>query len=1062
MSKAASVLLFKNDRLLRVSKDNQKWEEPGGKIEKGETPWQCAVRECLEETGIDCSGLPVIKTCVVEACGMTCFVLDGTLSANPVAGKEIKHAEWCDVKDALNGASFRLKQSLKAAHLQSAVAMEVEPVPSVHPSSASKLEPLTERILASAAREIVNTVPECPASLTKLVAEHFATKPGGKWIYLKTAYRVSHDEDGTLNGRAYADTKGSFSLQTCPKAIKQRLIGQDSYHHDLDFSNCVVKITKWMTSQVGMQTPHLDEYISNRPDVLATLDCYTTFSAKEEFEVWDNNEHSNEKETSVHDAKSLVLAVLHGGNYKGLVESIKGRAEEWMAAFSAEVKNYWKAYPKERFADQHARLNPEVDTENSRGKFLAACNFHSESEMLSVCENALKQQGAVIRVRCFDGLLVDKSAADPNVLAKAMEDAVAEAFPGSSMKVCDKSMELCKPGRKVAVFDEKQKKEKLVRDNLYKRFFAKAAWVKSVFTAHQKIERADTVLAHLTENQIVELYNEIKYRMELPGSKPTKYGPERIVCTHGAIVALCNATFGYIGRHKYCDTAKSWFVCGDDNIWSPTPGGSVTCLQLERAMQDDLRLVLSWLYARHANYDFEDPKMLTDILNTLINETRLRKDIQQTLAKETPFFEANMVDKLDDFDQTGHLLSFTDGYIDLRDIKPGVRPTLLPHDPNNFITMTVGYPFNYATDDEKEEARKELRAMFLEDEEGEQTFQFNIKGIASALSAGNLHELLMQWIGTGGNGKGVLDSACKGVYGDYAFDLQPSNLALADRTEKPQSCLLACEKKRFLMVPEAGKKKKVEFDESLINQLTGNDKVALRDLFKAQSKTSRRQHYTMFMHMNEPHSSSGSASNNALFRRLKVIDFPREFKDESQYDPHNSRHVPLDYSVKLRVTSTAFRHGFLRLLLDTYAAMYNVDEGHPDHDPFFVPDCVRHRTTDQQIASDPFAVVCQEIIVPGVGSALVLSEAASKICNLMQTEHRCFKSIAEIKKRLKTKYKVKRDTIEGWGKVDCIQEVMYKGTGTLEYQESLKRDISLLKEEGGGPASPVSKKSRLF
>lgn len=295
------------------------------------------------------------------------------------------------------------------------------------------------------------------------------------------------------------------------------------------------------------------------------LDCYATFSAKEEFEVWDNNEHSNEG-TSVHDAKSLVLAVLHGGNYKGLVESIKGRAEEWVAAFCAEVKGYWKAYPKDRFPDQHARLNPEVDTENSRGRFLAACNFHIESDMLSVCENALKQQGATIRVRCFDGLLVDKSAGDPTVLAKAMEDAVAEAFPGSSMDVADKSMDLCKPGRKIAVFDAKQKKEKSVRDNLYKRLYAKAAWVKSVFTANQPIEKADTVLAHLTKEQIAKLYREIEYRMGLPGYIPGTMPPDRIVCTHGAIVALCNATFGYIGRHKYCDTAKSWFVCGDDNI----------------------------------------------------------------------------------------------------------------------------------------------------------------------------------------------------------------------------------------------------------------------------------------------------------------------------------------------------------------------------------------------------------------------------------------------------------------------------------------------------------------
>ena len=119
VTKAASVLILKNNQLLllRVSKDNQEWSEPGGKIEKDETPWQCAVRECKEETGIDCSGFPKLKTFVVEACGMTCFVLDGTNSADPVPANEIKHVQWCNLSDAMKGASFRLQQSLKGGQL---------------------------------------------------------------------------------------------------------------------------------------------------------------------------------------------------------------------------------------------------------------------------------------------------------------------------------------------------------------------------------------------------------------------------------------------------------------------------------------------------------------------------------------------------------------------------------------------------------------------------------------------------------------------------------------------------------------------------------------------------------------------------------------------------------------------------------------------------------------------------------------------------------------------------------------------------------------------------------
>lgn len=49
-----SVLLVRQYRLLinRVS-----WEIPGGSVDSGETPEAAAVRECLEETGVQCCNL---------------------------------------------------------------------------------------------------------------------------------------------------------------------------------------------------------------------------------------------------------------------------------------------------------------------------------------------------------------------------------------------------------------------------------------------------------------------------------------------------------------------------------------------------------------------------------------------------------------------------------------------------------------------------------------------------------------------------------------------------------------------------------------------------------------------------------------------------------------------------------------------------------------------------------------------------------------------------------------------------------------------------------------------
>ncbi|MFF3842725.1 NUDIX domain-containing protein [Streptomyces sp. NPDC001930] len=43
---------------LRASYDTELWQWPGGNMDPGETPWETAVRECREETGITFTGEP--------------------------------------------------------------------------------------------------------------------------------------------------------------------------------------------------------------------------------------------------------------------------------------------------------------------------------------------------------------------------------------------------------------------------------------------------------------------------------------------------------------------------------------------------------------------------------------------------------------------------------------------------------------------------------------------------------------------------------------------------------------------------------------------------------------------------------------------------------------------------------------------------------------------------------------------------------------------------------------------------------------------------------------------
>ena len=60
---AAAVALIDDDKLLMLKrKDNKKWTLPGGTLDFGESLTECAVREVMEETGLDISIKDVVGT----------------------------------------------------------------------------------------------------------------------------------------------------------------------------------------------------------------------------------------------------------------------------------------------------------------------------------------------------------------------------------------------------------------------------------------------------------------------------------------------------------------------------------------------------------------------------------------------------------------------------------------------------------------------------------------------------------------------------------------------------------------------------------------------------------------------------------------------------------------------------------------------------------------------------------------------------------------------------------------------------------------------------------------
>jgi P4 family phage/plasmid primase-like protien len=245
-----------------------------------------------------------------------------------------------------------------------------------------------------------------------------------------------------------------------------------------------------------------------------------------------------------------------------------------------------------------------------------------------------------------------------------------------------------------------------------------------------------------------------------------------------------------------------------------------------------------------------------------------------------------------------HLLPFTNGVYDLLANK--FRPT----QKDDYVNLTVNYEY-------VEKENPDVYTFLEQVLPNAGVRDFVLKKMSDCLNGDIPNTMFLMFIGdTGANGKSQLLNLMKLAMGEFGEKVEVTLLTRKrNNANEANSEKIKLLHKRFafLSEPEDGEKINI----GLLKELTGSEEIVARGLY--QESVSFVMEAKLFLACNELPEIKGE--DTALWRRIRVIDFPSRFVDE----PRGNNEYKIDRTLPSRMREdVTWRQTFAKILLEYY------------------------------------------------------------------------------------------------------------------------------------------------